>query len=307
MSRRPIALSPDLLKLQNEGYDLDIRNGYLLVRDVPSVDSTGCLRRGTLIMKLTLAGYPPIPEEKSGSPFKYVDTASSRAGTSGLNARIARQRIGIIGLGGSGAFVLDLVAKTEAPEIHLFDGDRFSQHNAFRAPGAPSLEDLAKRPMKVAWFQQVYSNMRNGITAHEVFVRDENLSLLDELDFVFVCVDSAADKRAIIDHLTRLSKPFVETGMGLLLSDGILTGLVRVTSSTPPTRDLAGPHISYADAEGLENEYASNIQIVELNALSAAIAVYNWKRISGFYTCLGQPYYHGFSLMSGEFAVEVAP
>jgi hypothetical protein len=37
MSRRPIDLSPDLLRLQNEGYDIAIRHGFLLVRDVPYV------------------------------------------------------------------------------------------------------------------------------------------------------------------------------------------------------------------------------------------------------------------------------
>lgn len=30
-------------------------------------------------------------------------------------------------------------------------------------------------------------------------------------------------------------------------------------------------------------EYASNIQIVELNALNASLAVIKWKQLSGFY------------------------
>ena len=56
MSRRLIALSPDLLRLQNEGYDLDVRGGSLLVRDVPYVDSKRAVRRGILISKLELSG-----------------------------------------------------------------------------------------------------------------------------------------------------------------------------------------------------------------------------------------------------------
>jgi hypothetical protein len=35
--------------------------------------------------------------------------------------------------------VLDFTAKTHVKEIHLFDGDTFFQHNAFRAPGAANL------------------------------------------------------------------------------------------------------------------------------------------------------------------------
>ena len=56
MSPRPIALSPDLLRLRNEGYDLDITGNCLLVRDVPYVDSGRNVRRGTLISKLDLNG-----------------------------------------------------------------------------------------------------------------------------------------------------------------------------------------------------------------------------------------------------------
>jgi hypothetical protein len=56
MSRRPIALSLDLLRLQNEGYDLDIRGGYLLVRDVPFVNAQRAVGRGILISKLKLSG-----------------------------------------------------------------------------------------------------------------------------------------------------------------------------------------------------------------------------------------------------------
>jgi tRNA A37 threonylcarbamoyladenosine dehydratase len=52
--------------------------------------------------------------------------------------------------GGTGSYVLDFVAKTPVKEIHLFDGDIFDQHNAFRAPGAPSGEELEQRLKKVA-------------------------------------------------------------------------------------------------------------------------------------------------------------
>lgn len=37
---------------------------------------------------------------------------------------------------------VDLLAKTPATEIHLFDGDVFMQHNVFRAPGVLSLAEL---------------------------------------------------------------------------------------------------------------------------------------------------------------------
>lgn len=55
MSRRPIVLSADLQRLQNEEYDLEIRGGYLLIRAVPYVDSARTVQRGVLFMPLDLA------------------------------------------------------------------------------------------------------------------------------------------------------------------------------------------------------------------------------------------------------------
>src|SRR4051812_34322329 len=64
MSRRPIDLSPDLLRLQNEGYDIVVRDGFLLVRSVPYVDASRSLQRGTLISKLKLtADKTEIPDD----------------------------------------------------------------------------------------------------------------------------------------------------------------------------------------------------------------------------------------------------
>lgn len=390
MSRRPIALSPDLLRLQNEGYDLDIRGGYLLVTDVPYVDASRTVQRGTLISKLELSGdrtnkpsdhvaywtgthpchsdgtklrafehssgpqnfgdgvqadftfsgkadyrdyhhkmttyigriageaakldplatpmtFPVIVETKSDGVFKYEDTASSRSGIGSLNAKLAAQRIGIIGLGGSGSYVLDLVSKTSAPAIHLFDSDVFSQHNAFRAPGAPTIDELAGKPKKVARFYDIYSRMRNGIGVHDVTVGAANLALLNDLDFVFLCLDAGDEKRAIVAHLYEKNIPFVESGLGVVMGDDGLSGIVRVTLSTERTREAAAPHISYDDSPGIDNEYATNIQVAELNALSAALAVFSWKQSLGFYGQSGRTYYRGFSLVSGEIATEFLP
>ena len=58
MSRKPIARSPDLQRLQNEGYDIELRatGSLLLVRDVPYVNDKRQVLRGTLVLKLVLAG-----------------------------------------------------------------------------------------------------------------------------------------------------------------------------------------------------------------------------------------------------------
>jgi len=82
------------------------------------------------------------------SVFLFTDSNSSRANINQLNEKFKGQRIGIVGLGGTGSYVLDLVAKTPVDEILLFDNDDFLQHNAFRSPGAASIEILNHRIKK---------------------------------------------------------------------------------------------------------------------------------------------------------------
>ena len=76
----------------------------------------------------------------------------------------------IIGLGGTGSYILDFVAKTRPGEVHLFDGDCFLQHNAFRVPGAPSREDLERRENKAVYYATKYGAMRRYIIPHPYHV-----------------------------------------------------------------------------------------------------------------------------------------
>jgi len=174
-----------------------------------------------------------------------------------------------------------LVAKTPVREIHLFDGDDFLQHNAFRSPGAPSLEELVAKPKKAAYLKGIYDKMRNGILVHESYVGPENVEELRDMSFVFMCLEGPA-KKLIMEELEEFGLPFIDVGMGVYLSEGFLGGILRVTTSTPAQRDLVRKRVSFAgDAD--RNEYATNIQIAELNALNAALAVIKWKKLAGFY------------------------
>jgi len=56
MSQQLINRSPDLKRLQDEGYEVEIRSGHLLMKNVPHLNSKKEVRRGTLVTTLTLAG-----------------------------------------------------------------------------------------------------------------------------------------------------------------------------------------------------------------------------------------------------------
>jgi hypothetical protein len=224
-----------------------------------------------------------VPDEEEDSVFNYIETASDRVGIGALTQRLSTEKVGIIGLGGTGSYVLDLVAKTPVREIRLFDPDLFLQHNAFRAPGASSIDDLRDAPLKVNYFAGIYSKMHRKIVPHAVAIGVDNLHLLEGLSFVFVCIDGGAAKQQIVGKLEALGVSFIDVGMGLELVDGLLGGILRVTASTSDKREhVHQGRIAFA-AGGEDNIYASNIQVADLNALNAALAVLKWKKIREFY------------------------
>ena len=218
-------------------------------------------------------------------PFLFMETASSRAGITRLNERLSGDRVGIVGLGGTGSYILDYVSKTRVAEIHLFDGDRFAQHNAFRAPGPTTAEELERKPTKAQLYSKRYGKMRSGIVAHEFDVAANNVDVLGELDFVFVAVDDNETRGWLLPALDGMGIPFVDVGMGIEKTDDKLLGVVRTSFCETPSSSAAR-----RGERGLRNvgEYERNVQIVELNALNAALAVIRWKKHRGFYLDLGQ-------------------
>lgn len=383
MSRQLIVRSPDLLELQNEGFDIEIRAGHLLVKDVPYVSSTKDIKRGILISTLKVSGdvtdrpdthvaywtgehpchsngekiatianpsaaqdlgngiqadftfsakadyrdyhhkmttyigritgeaqvideaavaqtFPVIATEEEESVFRYLDTATSRVGIGALNERFSNQRIGIVGLGGTGSYILDLVAKSCVKEIHLFDGDVFSQHNAFRAPGAPSVDDLRVKPKKVDYLAAIYDKMRRGIHVHDHAIDSSTVDVLHGLDFIFLCLDSGIAKKAIVMALMERGIPFVEVGMGIIRNQDSLSGLMRVTASTKDVQEQILNKINFSEGDLPENEYSTNIQIAELNAMNAALAVMRWKKLYGFYRDSSRAYSNSYSIAANE-------
>ena len=191
MSPPPVSHSPDLQRLRDEGYDIEIRSNYLLVKHVPFVTAAKQVAYGTIISELSTSGattvkpsthvvsfaggvpcdsrgvelttiinskgrtqvadgltadcrfsskppggypdyyakitayvnmlsgwaqaiepsataktFPVVPVGQEESVFRYLDTASSRAGISLLTNKLALAKVAIVGLGGTGSYIL---------------------------------------------------------------------------------------------------------------------------------------------------------------------------------------------------------
>ncbi|MGB7220079.1 MAG: ThiF family adenylyltransferase [Vicinamibacterales bacterium] len=383
MSQQLISHSPDLQRLKDDGYDIEVRSGYLLMKNVPYVNSKKKVAFGMLVSPLTLAGdvtttpsdhvmrfagehpcyqdgteilqikhssqrdtldrglvvhhmfsskptsgaykdyyekmttYAAIisgpaealdpavtaracrfvEAEEADSVFNYHDTASSNAGINAVTRKLELAKVGIVGLGGTGSYVLDLVAKTPVKEIHLFDGDKFLQHNAFRSPGAASCDELKEIPQKVAYFKGLYSRMHRNIVADDYYIDPSNIDQLAGMSFVFLCLDKGEAKKLIVEKLEELGLPFIDVGMGVDLVDEALGGVLRITTSTAKKREhVRGMNrIPFSDGDG-NNDYARNIQIADLNALNAALAVIKWKKLFGFYRDLEREHFSTYTI-----------
>lgn len=107
------------------------------------------------------------------------------------------------------------------------------------------------------------------------------------MDFVFLAIDRGPARKLVVHALEDYGVAFADVGMGVYDADGSLAGLVRVTTSTPAQRaDIhAKGRIPFGEEDG-NNEYASNIQIADLNAFNATLAVIKWKKLCGFYADL---------------------
>ncbi|NJB82052.1 ThiF family adenylyltransferase [Wenyingzhuangia aestuarii] len=221
----------------------------------------------------------------NNSSLNYLDTNSTRSSVLHITEKVKNMKIGLIGLGGTGSYILDKLAKNPIEEIHLFDGDDFFQHNAFRSPGAASFEELGESTTKVNYFHRTYSKMHNGLIKHNYYITEQNINELNHLNFVFISIDKGEIKKLIIEHLQKLNIPFIDTGIGVSKINEKLNASIRITSSDNLNKNhiWESKRISFFDPNQ-DDIYQSNIQIAELNSLNADLAIIKWKKMIGIYS-----------------------
>lgn len=223
-------------------------------------------------------------EAPPNSVFKLRDTLTSRAEISDLAKLFENDVVAIIGLGGTGAYLLDYMVKTPVHEIRCFDPDYFLVHNAFRSPGHLNIEDGGDlRQPKAEVYRTRYENFRHGLTIKPLFVDESSGDEFDGVTFAFVCVDKGSSRKRILDLLISRNIPFIDVGMGLNRRAGPISGMVRTTYFPKDAGDAVREKGYVPEADPPDDVYKTNIQIAELNALNAALAVLRFKQTRGFY------------------------
>ena len=211
------------------------------------------------------------------SMFELQNPRPTEHGYSDLVNRFRDLTVAIVGLGGTGSYVLDLVSKTEVLEIHLYDGDQFIDPNAFRAPGVFTLSEVASSPFKVDLYRDRYSRFRRGIVAHPHDLTEARVEELTGFSVVFLCISSQPVKEAVFSSCPLV----IDCGISARrVGSGGLRGGLRVTTGRGNFTPALRKHVTLRPSP--DSEYF-NAQIAELNAMNAALAVIKWKKHLGFF------------------------
>ena len=190
-------------------------------------------------------------------------------------------------------------------------------HNFMRAPGAPTAKEIESHRntsvLKIDYYHSKYASLREGIHLHAYHV--DSPSMFDEflsahpIEYAFVCIDQLTDgdssrQDAVYQALSEAKIPFIDSGVSLTLDNCSVSG--AVTTSAYCNGSMAWKNaIPNARVEGNAPGY-HNIQLPEVNALAAALAVMEWRRRTGQYANESSSFLHKFRLERPRF-LEVQP
>ena len=190
---------------------------------------------------------------------------------------VAGERVAILGLGGVGAWIADLIAKSDVYELHGWDHDVIEPKNIIRMPGAVDPDWIGKP--KSEWFEQTYSSIHRRVRGHRVKVTEDNVQeVVANTTFAFVAVDEDESRMTACEAISRARIPFVSVGLSLGRSDRQATASIRVVTGHTDRESWRGgiPRVGQAG----QDDYA-RLELPDVSAMAAGWAVQSWRKMRG--------------------------
>lgn len=143
------------------------------------------------------------------------------------------------------------------------------------------MENLGKRKAEV--YGSIYEPFRKGLTIKTQYIQADSKEAMEDVTFAFVCVDKGEARSGIIELLNGMNIPYLDVGMGLDRDKGPISGILRTTYVEPANAEKVYEKKWIPLTDPDDDIYRNNIQIGELNALNACLAVIRFKKLRGFY------------------------
>jgi len=162
-------------------------------------------------------------------------------------ARLLRSRAAVVGLGGLGGGVTELLARAGVGRLTLIDGDRFEDSNLNRQ--LMSTMDLLGKPKSAAAAARVAAvNPSVETAAHGVFLDTGNAArLLAGANVVVDCLDSLDSRRNLQNVCRRLKIPLVSAAVA-----GFSGQLTAIFPEDGGFDLIYGPHDPDQSSKGIE-------------------------------------------------------
>ena len=206
----------------------------------------------------------PIVGEKSHEEVEWLDL-------------VRGDKIALLGLGGVGSWIADLLIKADVSELHAWDADLIEDKNILRMPGAVNPEWIGKP--KATWLEETYRQIHPRVYGHPEKVSEQNVNkILTDTTFGFVAVDNDEGREIACDALAEAGVPFVDVGLSLDWRYGQVTASVRVITAYPhhETWRKAIPKVGRSG-----QQLYGRLELPDISAMAAGWAVQSWRKLRG--------------------------
>ncbi len=207
-------------------------------------------------------------------PLKY----ERNLGTVGLQGQIEllRSRVAVVGLGGLGGFVSELLARTGVGHLVLIDDDVYDESNLNRQLHS-SIKSIGDFKAKTTADRLQLVNPATEIEFYQKRFTQDSAHLLEDCDLVLDCLDSTQDR-------FRLQKSCEEQGVTMI--HGAIAGrmgqIAVIEPAGPGLESLYGPLEDIPD-QGVE------LELGNLGATAAAIAAFEVQEAIKYITDTSSP------------------
>lgn len=285
---------------------LDFSPNAALIRIVKESDNY----RAEVTYKSIQPQFEPIDVIKiignKGLEFIYPRNSRIRPPSIGRDLRLLHQRtldfydpealniiqqseIGIIGLGGTGAGVLNLLKFFPFKSWILVDADTLESHNANRFFGFNRGDEGKYKVDVLARELHRFDPTITVVTVKSKFPTDEANDALKASDILVVAPDNNTVRYAAAKFAMRYLKPLIELGSGITMKEGRVTAVGSQVRFQLPTLDSQCIVCSGLDVSKLESDeilrYKKDIgyiigtddtpaSVVTINTMAAAVATH---------------------------------